>query len=535
MSLFSTVLKSLFGARDPDDLMRERIDTWADWLDPLPGADGIGRDPGYEDAFFAIKDELTKLSGIDDALVARSCEQLLKETGKDLRLAAYYTFARLRQHGTAGFADGLELTAALVERFGESLLPARPEAKKGALDWLATSRMIDPLASIDANATGDPHASFSAADLERAMAALNLLVTRTGQWTQAARPNLQPLISRFESRTHPVQPSSGYASPTPSTLQTTHGSHAPIASTRDLLEQTRAMAHYLRAQENGYLPAARLIRCVRWDTIHELPPADAQSRTRLPAPRAELRQQLRRLVLQKHWHELLERVESAFAEGANHLWFDLQYFQHTALDHAGAPHSEWRDLLRTDFALLLARLAGIERLAYADGTPFADDATLDWIARHAVVRDLEAGETLAPLPVSGDDADAGDWVEMEAQARDLLASQGLDAAYVWLAALPGVRSDRQRFLQRWLMARVADHGGRPDVALPLLTDLDGATGQFGLARWEPLLTFEVKHHLLRVLKTAMARKDADKPALSRRVEQLQSELTVLDPARAVTL
>ena len=318
-------------------------------------------------------------------------------------------------------------------------------------------------------------------------------------------------------------------------LQATQGSHAPIASTRDLLEQTRAMAHYLRAQESGYLPAARLIRCVRWDTIHELPPADAQSRTRLPAPRAELRQQLRRLVLQKHWHELLERVESAFAEGANHLWFDLQCFQHTALDHAGAPHSEWRDLLRTDFALLLARLAGIERLAYTDGTPFADDATLDWIARHAVVRDLEAGETLAPLPVSGDDADAGGWVEMEAQARDLLASQGLDAAYAWLAALPGIRSDRQRFLQRWLMARVADHGGRPDVALPLLTDLDGATGQFGLARWEPLLTFEVKHHLLRVLKTAMTRKDADKPALSRRVEQLQSELTVLDPARAVTL
>ena len=56
-----------------------------------------------------------------------------------------------------------------------------------------------------------------------------------------------------------------------------------------------------------------------------------------------------------------------------------------------------------------------------------------------------------------------------------------------------------------------------------------------LARWEPLLTFEVKHHLLRVLKTAMTRKDADRPALIRRVEQLHSELTVLDPARAVTL
>jgi type VI secretion system protein VasJ len=295
------------------------------------------------------------------------------------------------------------------------------------------------------------------------------------------------------------------------------------------------MARYLRDQENGYLAATRLIRCVRWDTVHELPPADAQSRTRLPAPRAELRQQFRRLVLQKHWHELLERGEAAFTEGANHLWFDLQFFQHTALDHGGVPYTEWRDVLRTDFALLLARLAGIERLAYSDGTPFADDITLDWIARHAVVRDLEAGEALAPRPASGDDDDAGGWVEMEAQSRDLLASEGLDAAYAWLSALPGIQSDRQRFLQRWLMARLADHDGKSDIALHLLTDLNDATGQFGLSRWEPALTFEVKQHLSRMLRAAMTRKDADKPALSRRIEQLQGELTVLDPARAVAL
>jgi type VI secretion system protein VasJ len=524
MSVFSTLLKSLFGARDPDDLLRERIESWAAWLEPLPGDDGIGRDPGYEDAFFAIKDELAKLSGIDVALIVRSCEQLLKESGKDLRLAAYYAYARLRQDGTAGFTDGLELIAALVDRFGEALLPARLEAKKGALDWLATSRMIDQLASVGDNA------SFVPADLERAMAALNLLVTHTAQWSEAARPNLQPLISRFESHTQPLQPT-----PVPLVHAVAQGVAVPIASSRDLLEQTRTMARYLRDQENGYLPAARLLRCVRWDTVHDLPPADAQSRTRLPAPRAELRQQFRRLVLQKHWHELLERVEGAFTEDANHLWFDLQFFQHTALDHAGSPYTEWRDLLRTDFALLLERLNGIERLAYNDGTPFADDTTLDWIARHAVVRDLEAGETLAPLPVSGDENDTSGWVEMEAQARDLFASQGLDAAYAWLSGLPGIQSDRQRFLQRWLMARIADHGGKSDIALHLLTDLNEATGRFGLVRWEPALTFEVKHHLLRVLKAALTRKDADKPALSRRVEQLQSELTVLDPARAVAL
>jgi type VI secretion system protein VasJ len=78
-------------------------------------------------------------------------------------------------------------------------------------------------------------------------------------------------------------------------------------------------------------------------------------------------------------------------------------------------------ILRTDFALFLDRLHGIERLVFNDGTPFADDATLEWIASHAVVRNLEQGEALASLPVSTDDEDgaAGNWQEMEAQAPDL--------------------------------------------------------------------------------------------------------------------
>ncbi|GAC1423668.1 MAG: type VI secretion system protein TssA [Burkholderiaceae bacterium] len=525
--MFSTVLTKLFGSRNPDELLRQRMTAWQDWLQALPAENGsgVGRDPGYEDAFFAIKDEVTKLSNVDDRLIARSCEQLLKEVGKDLRLAAYFTFARLRLDGSTGFADGIELTAALVDRFGDALLPIRPEARKGALEWLANSRLLDQLSRYE---------DFAPVDLERAMAGLNLLVTRTALWPETARPNLQPLIARFEQG-EVTPPAAPVATPAAAAGKVISPAVVAVSSSRDLLEQARVMAQYLKNQERGYLSSTRMIRCVRWDTVHDLPPSDQQMRTRLQAPRAELRQHFKRLVLQKQWHELLERVEGAFTEGANHLWFDLQYFQHTALEHAGPPYIGWGDLLRTDFALMLERLSGIERLAFNDGTPFADDITLDWIARHAVVRDLEAGEALAPLALTGDStaSDAGHWQEMEAQARDVLASEGLEAAFGWLQSLPGAQSERQQFLQRWLMARLADHSGKPETALHLLTQLDGLALSLHLARWEPALVFEVKHHLLRVLKQNANRKDADKPALARRVDQLQAELTVLDPAQAL--
>lgn len=521
------LFKSLFPARDDaEQLARTRLDAWNAWLLPLAGKGGAGRDPGYEDVFFALREETQKLSGIDDGLVVRSCEQLLKETGKDLRLAGYHAFARLRQDGPSGFADGLELAAALVDRFGEAVLPARAEAKKGALEMLATTRVLELLES---------RGAFAPADLERALAALDVLVARTGGWPETARPNLQPLVSRFERKDDSMRSTEPETAASPAA--TLSASSGAIASTRDLLDQARTMARWLRDQENGYLPSVRLVRSVRWDTLHDVPPAEATARTRLVPPRGELRQQLKRLVLQKQWHELLERVEGAFMEGVNHLWFDLQYFQHVALDHVGMPYSNWRELLRADFALFLERLPGIERLAFNDGTPFADDATLEWIARHAVVRDLEAGESVAPLPVSADSAGdaAGDWPEIETQARELAAGEGVEAAFTWLEALPGLKTDRHRYLQRLVMARLADHAGRADTALALLAELDTAARSLPLTRWEPALVFEVKQQLVHALRAMSSRKDADKPALARRIGELQAELTVLDPARALTL
>ncbi|NYH21113.1 type VI secretion system protein VasJ [Paraburkholderia bryophila] len=538
MSMLPNLLKGLFPSRDAEQRMRERIVRWDAWLQPIAGGGvvGVGRDPGYEDAFFALKDEVNRLSGIDDALIVATCEQLLKEVGKDLRLAGYYAFARLRQDGPAGFADGLDLAAALIDRFGDALLPARPEAKKAALEWLAMTRIIDPLMS---------HSEFAPADFERAIAALNLLITATNQWNETARPNLQALMVRFERNDTPgpnLEAGNGTASGGTQTARSTQAARTAlttgsVSSTRELLDQARAMAVYLRDQENGYLPSARLVRGVRWDTLHEPPPADVEARTRLVPPRAELRQQMKLLVLQRQWHELLERVEGAFMEGANHLWLDLQYFQHVALDHIGAPYNTWRELLRADVALFLDRLPGIERLAFNDGTPFADDTAREWIARHAVVRDLEAGEAIAPLPVTAHQhLDVADnWPEIETQARELSTNQTLEAAFVWLESLPGVMTERRRYLQRVVMARLADHAGRAEIAMSLLSELDAAVQSLKLIHWEPALAFDIKLQLLKSLKTLGRRKDADKPALARRVEHLQGELVVLDPARALTL
>ncbi|MCS5933174.1 type VI secretion system ImpA family N-terminal domain-containing protein [Klebsiella pneumoniae subsp. pneumoniae] len=50
--------------------------------------------------------------------------QLLATT-KDIRIVTYYCWARLHQDGEAGLADGLELLAGLLQRYGMQLYPQR--------------------------------------------------------------------------------------------------------------------------------------------------------------------------------------------------------------------------------------------------------------------------------------------------------------------------------------------------------------------------------------------------------------------------
>jgi len=84
------LFRNLSPAReDAGGFTRARLDARASWLTPRSGEAGVGRDSGYQNAFFTLKDEGGELSAIDDGLIIRSCEQLLKVTGKDLRLPGY--------------------------------------------------------------------------------------------------------------------------------------------------------------------------------------------------------------------------------------------------------------------------------------------------------------------------------------------------------------------------------------------------------------------------------------------------------------
>lgn len=210
----------------------------------------------------------------------------------------------------------------------------------------------------------------------------------------------------------------------------------------------------------------------------------------------------------------------------------MQWYIHQALVKAGAPYETWADIIKQDLNGLLTRLPGLEGLAFDDGTPFADEVTLNWINQQVMTSSGNWGnEPSASATTAGDD----DILQLEPEALAQADSGGVEAALNWLQNRPGTRTPRHLWLLRLLMARVAEQYGKNDMALHLLGELDNNGSTLTLTQWEPELLFEVKARRLKLLRMKASRADTDKSRLHGDMEYLLAGLIALDPARAAVL
>lgn len=507
---------------------RERVVRWENWLQPLSSASPAGDDPGYDDDFQQMREEVNKLSGADPELICRLAEKLLTTTAKDIRVATYYCWAKLHREGEKGLAEGLELLAGLIERFGAQLHPQRDRSRKAALEWLAGSRMTDSLSL---------YPEVVREEAVRTTGALLLITQLTENEPDETRPELNALYGSLESR---LQKSGGVDAVVPQNAGTTEmpsvGSRtdAPaigrITSGQDLLAQARILAEYLREQPDGWLSAHHLMKSLRHDTLRVIPAQDAQGRTRIGPPGADQRALLRRLYLQQNWAEMPETADSIFSRGTSHLWLDLQWYIHQALVKSG--QETLADIIVADLKGLLTRLSGLETLAFSDGTPFADEVTLSWI-RQQVMADGEHWQAEVPVAVVATGGD--DILALEPEAVTRADSEGPDAALSWLQNRPGITTARQQWLLRLLMGRIAEQYGKNELAVHLFAELGERAGEVTLTDWEPELLFEVRARHLKLLRLKAGRSEADRVRLNPLMEQLLAGLIAVDPVRASVL
>ncbi|MBF4945985.1 type VI secretion system ImpA family N-terminal domain-containing protein, partial [Cronobacter sakazakii] len=192
MASLQTVLESCQAQTDELAAQAQaRLALWEKWLQPIIATAPTGNDPGYDDDFQQIREEVNKLSGADLTLIGELAEKVLTTASKDIRVATYYAWSRLHQEGEAGFAEGLELLAALLARFGTSLHPQRARSRQAALEWLAGSRGPDSLSRYPAVTRDDARPTAGA---------LSLIEQALPQAGPSARPSLIALYVALEAR-----------------------------------------------------------------------------------------------------------------------------------------------------------------------------------------------------------------------------------------------------------------------------------------------------------------------------------------------
>lgn len=512
---------------------RESLSLWLPWLTPLPTGHGAGDDPTYDDDFQLMREEINKLSGTDTDALCRLAESILTQHARDIRVVTWYAFARLQRDGDAGLTDGVLLLTAMLEQAGQHCHPQRSTARLAALEWLNSERVLDALARWP---------DVTREETARTAAALCLLETALEQLPETERPMFTGLLRTLETRLAgiggldtPVA-TSGQDHAGDSTHSTpTSGAAVPetaaVKSEVELVRQLRVLSGWVVEQPQGWLAAHRMMKAARWDLVTQLPALDASGRTRLLPPKPDYRAQLKRLYLQQGWTELIEQVDVMFTEGGNRFWLDLQWYLWQGLSRAGAPWEHWADYILSDLKLLLKRLPGLETLAWNDGTPLADEVTLNWIAEK--VNNDMPGFDEEPAVLQGTQTD--DIFALEAEAMEKGDSDGPETALGWLQSRPGMDSPRSRWLLRLLMARVAEQYGRNELALHLLGELTASAPQLTLSDWEPGLLFDVQARRLRLLRLKAGRSESDKVRLTPEMDSLLAGLIALDPARAMVL
>ena len=189
------------------------------------------------------------------------------------------------------------------------------------------------------------------------------------------------------------------------------------------------------------------------------------------------------------------------------------------------------DIITADLKGLLRRLPGLETLAFNDGTPFADEVTLNWINQSV----QDEMSNWRDEPVNALSETGNDILALEPEALEKADTDGLDATLHWLQTRPGTDTTKDKWLVRLLMARVAEQKGKNELALHLLGELDGAAQAITLTQWTPALLFEVKSRRLRLLRMKAARSETDKSRLQPEMDQLLAGLIALDPAGCAVL
>jgi type VI secretion system protein VasJ len=203
------------------------------------------------------------------------------------------------------------------------------------------------------------------------------------------------------------------------------------------------------------------------------------------------------------------------------FWVDLSRYVTEALDQLGRQDSS--EAVAAETGQYVKRLTGMERLAFDDGTPFANEETRIWI--NGLNKQMSSGGGAA----SGNETDIRQVVEKQVEeaakaSRDNKLPAALGAFTDKLNHAP---SARVRFLWQFGLCRLLLQVKQPRLAVPHLKELLQTLEVYRLEQWEPDLAVEVLSTVLSGLRLQTGQSDESLQ------ETVLNRIMTIDPVKAM--
>lgn len=498
-----------------------------------PSGDDVRLEPIYEE----LEKEISKLSSpsassIDWNKVVKLSGDILGGKSKDLLVASYLCIGLLSTGELKGLASGVHIIKEMLENFWETLYPAkkRMRGRLNAIGWLSEridaatpnlkketwprqdkERFTGELSSIDEFLSG--HID-DAPILRRMNESLGELV----EVIPEKPPEPPPEEKKAGEETSRESPElAGEPRQTADTIELA-GNDPDKLLDQGLEILGRAATLFFAQDQPDPLPF-RINRISAWSGVANLPPV-SDGKSLLPPPEEDVINLMNTLYQSQNWRELLDAAESRVRQYV--FWFDLSRYAAESLEHLGSHAAS--EAVGEETLHYAGRLPGIEKLAFSDGTPFAAEATKEWL------QDLASKS--GGMRVSGSGSRTEQSVESALGNAFVLINENriADALNGFREKMGQVNSLRDRYLWQAGMCRLLIRANLPRLALPYFHAMLDAMETYNVERWEPALALDG----LALILTGLRLQD-ERFRDEAFIEKILDRISVLNPAQALEM
>jgi type VI secretion system protein ImpA len=244
----------------------------------------------------------------------------------------------------------------------------------------------------------------------------------------------------------------------------------------DAAGRVAGVARHLRRQDPTDPTPYLLLRALRFGELRAH--AGALDPRLLEAPSSQARAQLKGLLLERAWPQLLEAAEQTMATPVGRGWLDLQRYVVLCCRELGTEYGGVARAVIDEVRALLAAVPELLDATLMDDMPTATPETREWLGAEVL-----GGREDAPSENGRATIDAGDRVLARAEA-EVRAGRVSRAVEMLMHEIGRETSRRGRFLRQTQLARILVDAGMDAVATPILEEMVKLIDDHRLEEWE---------------------------------------------------